>query len=271
MRRIEKMPTPGTTSPGETATFNLPLGPTYHRLNIRLTAAASGGTPALVPAADWGNYIGEIRLMVNGDTRIEIDAADLVKLNQYHGQALDNGVLPLFLSQPWMRTPAGEDNTAYGTAAGMASFTLEIDLVSGVEIGSLTVYAVQSGPMAFGPHLRIQRFSGQTALIGTKEVSDLPLGAYNMMAMHITSANIDKVEILADNVKVIEMDQVIRQAHLQVIGKVPQAGMTHIDFLAENRLAEALPMALTDFRAKLDFTAANQSYKIYQVSLQGVI
>lgn len=270
MRRIERMPTPGSIAAGQTATVNLPLGPTYHRLNIRMMATNDVDPVADVPVADWGLYIGEIRLMVNGDTRIEIDAADLVKMNQYYGQTLDAGVLPLFLSQPWMRTWQGEDNTAYGTAAGMASFTLEMDLKAGATIGKLEVYAVQSEPKPFGGHLRIQRFSQQMGLQGVKEVSDLPLGAYNMLAMHLSTAAIDKVEILANNVKVIEMDKVIRDAHQKVIERVPQTGMTHIDFLTERRLGEALYMGLTDFRAKLEFTADNVNYKLYAVSMQGV-
>ncbi|KKL58314.1 hypothetical protein LCGC14_2226630 [marine sediment metagenome] len=137
-------------------------------------------------------------------------------------------------------------------------------------IGKLDVYAVQSEPKPFGGHLRIQRFSQQMGLQGVKEVSDLPLGAYNMLAMHLSTAAIDKVEILANNVKVIEMDKVIRDAHQKVIERVPQAGMTHIDFLTERRLGEALYMGLTDFRAKLEFTADNVNYKLYAVSMQGV-
>lgn len=270
MRRIERMPTPGSIAAGQTATVNLPLGPTYHRLNIRLMAAAAAGTPIDVTSANWGDYIGEIRLMVNGDTRIEIDAADLVKMNKFYGQTIKPGVLPLFLSQPWMRTWQGEDNTAYGTAAGMASFTLEIDLKANIEIGKLDVYAVQDEPMAFGGHLRIQRFSQQMGLQGTKEVSDLPLGNYNMLAMHLSTAEIDKVEIHANNVKVIETDKIVRAAHYNVVNREPQAGMTHIDFLTEDRLGSALYMGLTDFRAKLDFTDDNVNYKLYAVSIQGI-
>lgn len=266
MRRIERMPTPQGIGTNQTATLNLPLGPTYHRLNIRLKTGAG----ADVAAADWGNYIGEIRLMVNGDTRIEIDAADLVKLNQFHGQTLTNGVLPLFLSQPWARTMAGEDNTAYGTATGMASFTMEIDLKDTAFTG-LEVYAVQSEPRPFGGHLRIQRFSKQMGLQGTKEISDLPRGTYNMLGLHCTSGAIEKVEVLTNNLKVHESDKALRAAHYKVAGRAPQAGMTHIDFMAENRLAEVLPMALNDFRVKLDFTADNVNFKIYALSIQGVV
>lgn len=270
MRRYEQMPTPGSIAPGQTATVNLPLGPTYHRLNIDMFAAAIGDTPVAIDPAEWADYIGEMRLVVNGDTRIEIDAADLVKINRYYGQVADPGVLPLFLSQPWMRTRGGEDNTAYGTAAGMASFTLELDLKPNIAIGKLEVYAVQHEPMPFGSHLRIQRFSKQMGLQGVSEVSDLPLGTYLMQALHLTTAEIDQVEILTNSLKVLNTSKRLRSAHQRVIGRVPQAGMTHIDFLTENRMGEALDMRLTDFRSRLAFTDDNVNYKIYAYSIQGV-
>jgi hypothetical protein len=235
-----------------------------------MRAGVGGDAATDVPVANWGLFVGEMRLVVNGDTRIEIDAADLVKLNQYHAQPMDAGVLPLFLSQPWMRSITGEDDTSYGTAAGMASFTLELDLKDGVTIPKLEVYAVQSEPKAYGAHLRIQRFSQQVGLQGVKEVSDLPLGPYLMMGMHLTTSAIDNVEVLTNSNKVVNIDKELRDAHQKVAGRVPQTGMTHIDFLTENRMNEALVMDMTDFRTRLDFTADNVNYKLYAYSVQGV-
>ncbi|WP_321363546.1 major capsid protein P2 [uncultured Celeribacter sp.] len=265
MRRIEKMPTPQGIGAGQTAIVNLPIGPTYHRLNVRMNVNV---TPRDVEVANWGAYIGEIRLMVNGETKIEIDAADLVSLNLYYGQEMSAGVLPLFLSQPWARTLAGEDNTAYGTGSGVATMTLEMDLKNGITVNELSVYAVQSEPRAFAGHLRIQRFSDQMGLAGTKEIADLPKGAFNLLGLHVTSDDIDKVEVLTNNVKVHESDEVLRNAHLSVAGRAPQIGFTHIDFMSENRLGEVLPMTLRDFRVKLDFTAPGTNFKIYSVSMR---
>jgi hypothetical protein len=89
-----------------------------------------------------------------------------------------------------------------------------------------------------------------------------------MLALHVNTASIGQVEILTDQRKVIESDKAIRAAHYDVVDRTPQAGFTHIDFLTENRLAEALPMALQDFRVKLDFTATG-NFAIYAESLHG--
>lgn len=264
-RTLKKMPTPLGIGAGQTASVNLPLGLTYERIYIRMNV---GGTPADVAAADWGDNIDEIRLMVDGEAKITITAADLVKLNQFYGQTLKDGVLPLFLSRPWMRTIGGEDQTAYGTAGGMASFTLEMDLKTGITINSLNVYAVQSPGRPFGPHLRIQRYVHNQGVTGEAEIADIVRGPYAMLGLHIGTAAVTNCEVHADQRKVHESDQAIRAAHYEVVERVPQAAFTHVDFCTENRLAEALPMALQDFRLKLTFTGTG-NHPIYAESVQG--
>lgn len=263
---LKKMPTPLGIGAGQTASVNLPLGLTYNRLYIRCNAQISG-SPKDLAAADWGTVVDEIRLMVNGDARITITAADLVKMNTYYGFAPKAGVLDLFLSRPWMRTIGGEDQTAYGTI-GMSTFTLEIDIKAGQTVNSLNVYAQQSAATAWGPHLRIQRFARNQGVTGEAEIADIPRGPYAMLAFHVNTDQIGTVEVHTDQRKVIESDAAIRDAHYRVVGRVPQAGFTHIDFLTENRLAEALPMALQDFRLKLNF-AATGNFSIYAESLVG--
>lgn len=264
-RTLKKMPTPLGIGPGQTASVSLPLGLTYERLYIRMNVDA---TPRDVPAAAWGTYIDEIRLMVDGESKIQITAADLVKLNQFYGQSMASGVLPLFLSRPWMRTVGGEDQTGYGTAGGMAAFTLEMDLKSGITINSLTVSAVQSPGRPFGPHLRVQRYIHNQGVTGEAEIADIVRGNYAMLALHAATADITTVEVHADNRKVHESDKPLRAAHYGVIKRTPQAGFTHIDFCTENRLAEAMPMALQDFRLKLNFTSTG-NHSIYAESVQG--
>ena len=264
-RPLKKMPTPLGIGAGQTASVNLPLGLTYERLYIR---ANVDGTPRDVPAADWGNYIDEIRLLVDGDAKIQIDAADLVSLWQYYGETLVDGALPIFLSRPWMRTMGGEDQTGYGTAGGMSSFSLEMDLKTGITINSLNVYAVQSKGKPFGAHYRLQRYIHNQGVTGEAEIADIVRGAYAMFGLHINTADITDAEVLADQRKIHDSDKVIRDAHGEVAGRVPQSGFTHLDFVSENRLNEAMPMAVSDFRLKLNFTSTGNN-SIYAESIQG--
>jgi hypothetical protein len=264
-RPVKRMPTPLGVGAGQTAHCQLPLGLTYERLYIRANVDAAPKRD--VPKADWGTYFDEIRLMVNGDARITITAADLVKLNEYYEQPMVDGCLPLFLSRPWMRTPDGEDQTAYGTAGGLTSFSLEIDIKDGVVINDLDVYAMQSPGRPFGPHLRIQRYVHNQGVVGEAEIADIIRGRYALGALHITTAAIEDIELHVDNRKVIELDKVVRAQHHAVAGRTEQGGMTHLDLMAENRLSQAMPMAVSDFRLKADFTATG-NFSIYAESVQ---
>lgn len=261
---VKKMPTPLGVGAGQTASVQLPLGLTYERLYIFANVDA---TPRDLPIAEFGDYIDEIRVMVDGDTKIQITAADLVSLNQYYGQAMTAGVLPLFLARPWMQTIEGQLQTAYGTRGGIASFALEMDIKAGVSINKLEVYAMQSPGRQFGPHLRVQRYVHTQGVTGEAEISDIMRGNYSMAALHFNTADIGDVEVMWDNRKILEMSKPIRDAHYDVIERAPQTGFTHVDFLAENILAEALPMAVSDFRVKAEFTATG-NFSIYAESIQ---
>lgn len=267
-RRIKLLPTPQGIGAGQTATLSLPLGSTYHQLDLRLKAHVSG-TPVDVAAADWGDFIDDIRLLVDGNSKIEATAEYLVNRAQYYGETLTAGVLPIFLGMPWARTMGGEDQTAYGTAAGMASFTLEVDFKPGVNIGLFKVYAIQSAATQFGAHVAIQRFARSFSSIGVDEVADIPKGAYFISEIDIDDANIDDIDVEADGRIIFETDQAIRDQRHSIAGRVPQTGFTHLDFMAENRVGEVFPMVLRDFRLKLDFTTAPGSYDIYVTSIRG--
>jgi len=267
-RALKKMPTPMGIGAGQTASVNLPIGLTYQRLYIRCNYN-DGIIDVDVPVTDWGDVIEEIRLMVNGDAEITMDAADIAKLNNYYGQSMVAGALPLFLGRPWMLTAGGQDQTAYGTV-GMQSFTLEMDIKAGAEINSLLVYANQSAATPWGPHIKVRKYSRTQGVTGEAEIDGIARGEYGMFAMHIGTAQIGGVEVLTNQRKVYDADKAIRDAHADVAGRVPQANMTHIDLVPENRITEALPMNVQDFRVALDFEATG-SFPIYVEGIEGAM
>lgn len=251
-RRTEKLPTMLGVVAGSTATVHCPLGYTYHEIGIRMKA---GAVQIDVAVADWVNNIDNIRVMVDGDPVIEITAENLVKLNQYYGQTLVDGMLPIFFSMPWMRTAGGEDATAFGTI-GMKTFTVEVELKAGLANIELSAYAEQSDPTPWGPHLEIKRVTHPVANIGESDISGIRTGNYALVGIHIASDAIDEVEVIANNSKILEMDKVVSEAKGLKVGRVKQTGITPIDFIAENRLKGAFGMQLSDFRIRADFTAA---------------
>jgi len=272
-RSYTKMPTPEGAAAGQTATCRLPLGYTYNRLFIDMNA---GGTPTRVAEANWGSNINGIRLKVDGDTKIEATAADLVSLNKYNGHTHDAGILPIFLNRHWMRTIQGEDQTGYDTAGGMSSFTLEMDLASGITLNDLSVYAEQSDPRdpqsgqvrQFGPHYRLQKYTHNQGVTGEAQITDIVKGTYSVFAMHLKTANISDLEIRTNEKTFYDLSAEMRAQISKLGGRVPQSGFTHVDLAATNRLADALPMTWRDFRIVAQFTGTG-SVPIYVESIQG--
>lgn len=270
-RVIRDMQSPNTTSAGQTASVSLPIGMTYDQLFIHMEAATGGGSAALVAVNDWGDFIGEIRLMVDGDAKLTINAADLVKLNKFYGQPMVPGVLPIFLARPWMRTVGGEDATSYGTGANpdgsssVSSFNIEMDLKDGITVQKMRVSALQSPGRPWGSHLSIRKFAHSQSLVGEAEITDLRRGAFAMFAMHIGTSAINDVELVINTREFLKMSKPVRSAHNAILKRTAQVGMTHID-IAGNRIGEAVPMQVQDFRLRADFTAAGAA-PIYVESL----
>ena len=260
-RSVNLMPSVSSTVAGQTASLKLIKGMTYERLMIEMVVD-DGGTSTPVPENAWGTYLGEVRLIVDGDTKIQIDAADLIKLNKFHGQDAEAGVLTLFLSQPWARTPGGEDQTAYGTLSGINTFMLEMDIKPGVTVESLEVYALQSPGRPFGPHLRIQKHSHTQGITGAAEISDITRGPWVLKGIHFATDAIGKAEIKLDNRTVHKSSPAIRNSLARVVKKSPQSGFTHIDLMMQNRVSDWLPMAVLDFRLLANFTATG-NFRFY--------
>lgn len=264
---LQKMPAPGGIGGGQTASVDLPLGLTYERLMIVMNVQ-SGGSPVDVGAADWGTYVDDIRLMVDGEAKITITAASLAARNAWFGRPAVAGILELYLSQPHMRTPAGEDVTAYGTAGGMANFALEIDVKDGVTVNSLEVYAQQSPSREFGPHLTINRYNVPVGVVGEVEISDLPKRGYLVSDIQFETANISTLEVEANGRITHKTTAQLREVMQRTAGRTPDAARTFLDFLAKNRESGLQVMALQDFRLRTNFTATG-NYPFYVTALQG--
>lgn len=274
------LPQPGGIGPGQTATLNLPLGPTYEQLHIELTVNV-GGNDVDVSAADWADYIGDIRLIVDGNTEYEISAADQVKLNQFYNLPQEDGVLPIFLTAPWARTVGGEDIGGWGTAGGLTVMTLECEIKTGVSVSQLRVRYIEGPRKSWSgtPHTFMRRLARSFNSVGLEEVADIPKGDYSLFGLHMTTADIGHIEVEADRMVLHDTLPKSRGQTFKISDRIPQPGFTHIDLAPKRRIvtlnsagqpeAEALPMSWQDFRLKLDHIAAPGTYEIYQIGFRG--
>lgn len=265
-RSVVKMPTVLGIGAGQTASVDLPTGLTYDSLYLRCNAQIAAAAKDLA-AADWATVFGDVRLIVNGDVKITMAAADLVMRAQYYGEVLTAGVLALHLASPWMQTAHDQDVTGYGTApingiATVATFTMEMDIKAGQTVNALTVYADQSAALPWGPHLEIKRFNKQVGVIGTTQITDLPRGNWGLMAMHFASSAQTRAQVFRNQTKILDLDPAMAAAVYDEGGRVPQANFTHVDFCKENRILEALPMNAQSFNLELDMTATG-NFNLY--------
>lgn len=280
MRQYDRLSTPNGKGLGQTATLSIPLGPTYHRFDIRGQAAINNGTVADIVHNAWSKFIDRIRIKVNGQTTMDVTAEYLVLRARYHGYQLQSGVLPIFLAMPWAQTALGQDQGAYGTV-GVDNMTLEIDFknTSGNVLGEFSVYAVKSPPESFerldnldspnvGFHTDIQRISRTHSSVSIDEISDLTKGTFHAVCIDVMDENIGEIELLVNNNRAMITDDATRRAQAKITKRVIQPGMTSIDFLPDNRVNDALPMAVTEFRLKLGFTQAPDAYEMFVTTLR---
>lgn len=159
-----------------TATLDLPVGPRYHVIWLKL-ATAAGITPTLAAA------LGDIKLKVNGRVQRIFSATQLNALQTLFGPAFsatyavdgaptaqlgyvqadgkpstwaapltpvttsDGYVfrLPIFLCEPWRKQYSAEDLYAWPTAwngrGAVATFQLELSCGASMSTGGITAYA----------------------------------------------------------------------------------------------------------------------------------
>ncbi|MHC8493639.1 major capsid protein P2 [Thalassospira sp. SM2505] len=267
-RISKKMPNGSGIGAGQTATFNLPLGVTYHQLLFRIRADLGAGVVD-VPKASLGTVLGEIRLYIDGQETIRVDAADLAAILTYKGQVVKDGALPLMFSDPAQRTPLGEDAPAIGTA-DIQSLSLEVDIKAGVTSPSLTVYGVLAQNAPLGQFYAIKKYPFNVGNTGIRELQDLPRHEYHITKMHISTDAISSVQVEANQRILRDFDRVVGEASAIQTGKAWQAGWTHIDFTISDRLSDFLPMLLEDFRVRLDMTSTG-NFNLYTEEIRGKV
>lgn len=267
MKRSVLLPSAQGVAAGQTATINMPIGWTYEGLDIQVTADLGLGVAA-VPVANWGDVFTEIRIVVDGKVTYRAPGDFIADLAEYYGETLVAGSLPIQFARPWMRMEDGWLAGAYGTT-GMRTFDIEMDIKSTVtSVGSLKVFADQSDPSPWGFHFELNKFNHTQGATGDADIADIPpKGAYRVLGMHFGTASISNLSIEVDSLKVMDSDATSRAARLARSKRVQQAGYTHVDFISDNLLVRAMPMALEDFRLKPTFTGTG-TFNVFVESLK---
>lgn len=251
MKKIVKLPSVSRVSPGNTATLELPIGPTYERVIFDITAAAG------LDATD----INRITMLIDGKPKQTWkNLQRLIDINAYWNRDADTVVatniqFAVHLNRAELTDNIMRSAPGIGTAdVQTLHFEIEIAAAAPADIAMKAHAQVDPTRQPLGTFFEIREFPFNSAVSGQVEQDKLPRGAM-YGAIHLFKADISAVEVVANDVKIVDATK----SALERIQKganrirVPQtAKATHIDFITDGSLFDCLPTAnLQDFRVKM--------------------
>ena len=261
MRNLVTTPNFNGVAAGQTATVQLPVGNiTYHKLILAYnTSVAGNGSQANTEA-----HITQVRLKLNGKIQRVFSAKQLDTINAFYGRSFQTratlGYLEIFFSEPWRRTPQGEDALAWGTA-DLATFQVEVDLAAAATAPVLTPHAdVEYVTRPNGLIAKWRSYTQPVSAIGIVTNNTLPKnGSEAYQAVHAfpaTATDITDVTVRTDQVVRFQGTYFDMQSLLAsespggITSFSPQALAFHIVFDRTGRVADALPMQYVDASGK---------------------
>jgi hypothetical protein len=228
---------------GQTATLDLPVGDiTYHHLQLQYGTSTGGGPNE----ANMNAELSEIRLKVDGKIQRRSSFQELMTIAKLNGIAFETGIVPIFFSEPWRRTPVGEDGLAWGTQ-DIESFQVEVDIDAGA-----------TAPTLFSPSAQIDRarrpmtgiikwrkFRVNVTATGVQQFFPPRIDAYSRAhAFETTAADISDVKVIKDGETIIEATDDKLEPLMRANGLVPQTGLFHIPFDITQRVSDFEPLVV---------------------------
>ena len=248
-----------------TATNNITPGRTLEQLTLRL-----GGT-SLTKA-----MIDEVKIKANGKVIIEGSGTQLDKLNAYRGMHVDAGFLDIQFADFSMLSEFDRMVSAFDTSIGIANITTEVKIV-GATAPVLTPILLESAQQKsssgqaapFAPLFRkVLRYPWNIATGGKLPVT-VPFGPQNgsiIKRLHVFhSGNMTGAVVKQDGMVVHESVKAENEFFQKKHGRVPQANVYTIDFVADGNIAKALDTRTAKSLEWLfDFSAADNGYVIVE-------
>lgn len=253
LRYLKPLPAFQPVAAGNTASVQLPLGPTYRYIHLIYRKIGVLATAAQI-AAD----ITMIRLKINGIVRQSFTGAELrTLLHAYYGNTLRDGELPLHFARPWARTVVGEDALQLGTR-NVDTVTLEVDIDAAAGAVTLEGFAwTEPVQNDLGAMVQVHRFPITAGAAGDFEWSTFPQTNGALMAFHLQSALITGVTAKLNDIDFSTADLSVWNAIQVDQGRVPQTNVVHIEPPVTGRIDDVWPLRrLIDRRLILTMSGA---------------
>jgi len=242
------MPSADGVAAGQTATFRLPIGRTYHALLLSYSGVTLAQMTEIRLAAN-----GKVFRRITGGTRQDT-------FNKFFGLAAANGILRIDLDRPGMRLKEGEEFTSFGTGIAedpqrVTTFHMEIDIDGAAVAPALSLKAIQSDPTPLNLIAKIREFSYSPAGAGDYEIVDLPrgdlIGRVWFFSPHINSLTVERDGFIAFERTAAENSFVQTDGY-----RAPQTNVFVFDPSENGFAGEALATAgVQDLRFRLNIGA----------------
>ncbi|MDW5417051.1 major capsid protein P2 [Iodobacter sp. CM08] len=225
---------------GSTASLSLPCGPTYERLYLRMTGTTFNKT-----------HITDIRVKVNGKLIHQADGITLEAFNAYSGMATDANILTVDFTEIFARDRVGQSIGALGTARGVNSVMLEVDIAGTAVAPTLECWSFTSGPADIGVLNKLLKYPVNIGGAGKWPIA-LPYGPNGTMIkrVYIKSANCTGLEIKKNGVVIHDTTKPVNEFWQKENRKTPQAGFYIFDPATDNNYDD---MLRTDNAGSLEF------------------
>lgn len=256
MKKINKLPSISRVAPGNTATLEIPLGPTYERLIFSVSAAAG------LDASD----IGRITVLVDGKPiQTFKNLQRLIDINGYYGRGADSVAataiqFALHFNRAELVDNIWRSAPGIGTA-DVQTFHIEMELASAAPADiAMTAYAqVDPTRQPLGVFTRIREFPASSSVAGVLEADKLPRGPLYSV-VHLFKADISAVEVEANGVKIVDATKAVLERFQKEANtkRVPMtAKATTIDLITDGNLSDSLATAnIQDLRFKMTLDTA---------------
>lgn len=250
--------------------FVIPTGDNVHGIMLTFRSVV----PAPLTRAQLINDVAGVRLWLNGElvfdrTTTQILDDYLYTFAKFGAMAAPLGCL--VISAMNHNLPIWDQTR--GAALGMLksggkpgsgpynTLSMEVGITAGVatavaaEVHIVTDLYPQEET---GMHVRRLRTTRDILGTGDNFINDLPRTAEGLLAMHVVTAVMDRVDILADSRYIYrDLDWNTLQILADMAGRTPQAGYSHIPFDLGNDLFSYLPYkGLSKFIVNVHTTAA---------------
>lgn len=256
---------------GQTASIDLPPSRRYHGVMLHYTES---GTPTTLANTDAA--IEEIEILLNARTQRKFSAAELRVMNAYHGApfAFQNGLLPIYFSEPWRRTPGDEDFLAWALEGnGIESFQIRVKVASGRTAPALAGRAIFDNARMpdgklypLGRIMTTRRRNIDVSGTGARTLLDMPRNLGDLAALHCfenTANDISALRISVEQNEAYNLTRAQANAYLTAAGKVPQTAVFHAAMDDTGRAADVLPMRkangmfVDELQIEFDMAVAN--------------